>query len=120
MENHPINLVLRFFLELAGLVALGWWGWTQHAGFSRWAWTILLPVGAAILWGVFRVPNDPGKAPVAVPGWVRLLLEAAYFGSATACLYAAGARTWALVFGGVTLLHYVISYRRILWMLKQG
>jgi hypothetical protein len=119
MANHPLNLALRFSLELAALAGMGYWGWTQHAGLGRWAWTILLPLSAAALWGVFRVPNDPGKALVAVPGWARLLLEGLYFGGATWCLYAAGARSWGIIFAGVTVLHYAISYDRVGWMLKR-
>ena len=119
MDKHPINLGLRFLLELLALYALGRWGWTQHAGLARWAWMILLPLGAAAAWGVFRVPNDPGKALVPVPGWVRLALEAVYFGAAAGCLYASGQQTWALIFAGMTLLHYAISYRRVVWLLRQ-
>jgi len=119
MANNPINLLLRFVLELAGLWAFAYWGWTQHAGLARWPWTLGLPLLAAALWGTFRVPNDPGKAPVAVPGWVRLLLEAAFFGGAAWALYAAGREAWALVFGVIVLLHYAASYDRVWRLLKK-
>jgi len=119
MGSHPINLALRFFLELAGLFAMGYWGWTQHNGLSRWLWTLGLPLVFAVLWGSFRVNGDPGKAPVAVPGILRLLLEIAFFGAATWALYAANRPTWGLVFVLVTLAHYVISYDRIGWLLRQ-
>ena len=119
MSKNPLNLALRFALELLALFALGYWGWTQHAGLGRILWTVGLPLGAAILWGTFRVPNDPGKAPVAIPGWLRLLLEIAFFGSAGWALFASGQETWAYVFGGVVLLHYLVSYDRILWLTRQ-
>jgi hypothetical protein len=51
---------------------------------------ILIPLLAATAWGVFNVKGDPsrsGKAPVPVPGIVRLLLELAFFGSATLALF---------------------------------
>lgn len=112
MANHPLNLGLRFLLELAGLWALGYWGWTQHAGMARWLWALGLPLLAAALWGVFRVPNDPGAAPVAVPGAVRLLLEAAYFGAAVWALSAAGRPAWALALAVIVLLHYAASLDR--------
>jgi hypothetical protein len=118
MSNNPLNLTVRFFLELFGLFCLGYWGWTQHAGFARPLLAFGVPLIAAVLWGVFRVPGDPGDAPVAVPGFVRLLLEAAFFGSATWALFAAGRPTWGWVFGGVVLVHYIISYDRILRFLK--
>lgn len=120
MANNPINLTLRFILELVGLFALGYWGWTQHSGLYRWLLAIGVPLLAAVLWGTFRVPNDPGKAPVAVPGWVRLLLEAAYFTSAVLAFYASGKSTWALVFGLVVIVHYAVSYDRIIKFTTKG
>jgi hypothetical protein len=86
---------------------------------ARLLWTIGLPLVAAVLWGTFRVPDDPGKAPVPVPGLVRLLLEAVFFGAATWALYAAGLGFLSLTFGIIVLLHYVVSYDRIAWLLKQ-
>jgi hypothetical protein len=118
MANHPLNLALRFVLELAGLAAFAYWGWTQHAGLLRWALAVGAPLAAAALWGVFRVPGHPGPAPVAVPGAVRLLLEAAFFGGATWALYAAGRPAWAAVFGVVVLLHYAASYDYVLELLR--
>lgn len=118
MSNHPINLGLRFLLELVALFSLGFWGWTQHAGLQRYLWGFGLPLLAAILWGTFRVPNDPGKASVPVPGLVRLLLEALFFGGAVWGLYAAGRPDRALAFGAIILVHYVISYDRLRRLVK--
>jgi hypothetical protein len=118
MANNPINLALRFFLELAGLFALGYWGWTVHSGALRWLLAVGTPLAAATLWGTFRVPDDPGKAPVAVPGWVRLLLEAAYFTASVAAFYAAGKPAWGLVFAVVVVFHYAISYDRVIRLLN--
>jgi hypothetical protein len=119
MANNPINLAFRFLLELVGLFAFGYWGWTQHGGVARWGWTLGLPLAAAAAWGIFRVPGDPKEAVVAVPGFVRLLLEAVYFGLAIWAFYAAGQGTWGLVFGISVLIHYLVSYDRILWLIKQ-
>lgn len=119
MANNPINLALRFILELAGLFAMAYWGWTQHTGILRYLWTIGLPVAAAAIWGVFRVPNDPGKATVAIPGWLRLVLEVIYFGLATWAFYTAGQNSWGLIFAVIVIIHYAISYDRILWLIKQ-
>jgi hypothetical protein len=71
------------------------------------------------LWGVFAVPGDPsrsGRAPVPVPGAVRLLVEAAFFGAATAALVRDGA-TWAIAFAGIVVVHYALSYDRVAWLL---
>lgn len=119
MSNHPVNLTIRFLLELLALAAMAVWGWTQHAGALRFVWAIGLPLLAAVLWGVFRVDGDPNKAPVRVPGMVRLLLEALVFGGAVWSLYAAGRTTPASIFGLVVLVHYVVSYDRIRWLLER-
>jgi hypothetical protein len=119
MSSHPINLTVRFLLELAVLLAVGIWGWQQGAGWLSFALAVGLPVGAALVWGTFRVPNDPGPAPVAVPGLVRLVFELALFTFATWALYQVGFVTFAWIFGVVAAVHYLTSYDRILWLLKQ-
>lgn len=119
MAQNPLNLALRFVLELLALVAMGYWGWTTAAGATRYLLAIGVPLLAAAAWGTFRVPDDPGKAPVAVPCWLRLLLELTFFGFATWGLWAARATTAAWLFGGITLLHYILSYGRLAWLLQQ-
>jgi hypothetical protein len=98
---------------------LGYWGWTQHAGIYRWLLALGLPLLAAVLWGTFRVPDDPGRAPVAVPGIVRLLLELVFFASAAWALFASGQVFWASVFASLVIFHYLVSYQRIVWLLRQ-
>lgn len=122
MGSHPINLAVRFLLELAALAAIGYWGWSQHDGALRFVLAIGLPLLAAILWGTFAVPEDPsrsGKAPVPVPGIVRLVLELALFAFAAWALYDAGNATLALVLAAIVIIHYVLSYDRIAWLLRQ-
>jgi hypothetical protein len=119
MSQHPLNLALRFALELAMLAALGVWGWTQHVGMWRVVLAVGLPLVAAALWGVFRVPGDPGNAPVRVSGPLRLALEAALFVAATAALVAAERWTAAAIFGLLTVLHYLASYDRLAWLMRQ-
>lgn len=119
MANHPLNLGLRFFLEIIALICMGYWGWKTHTGVERWLWTIGLPVLAAAFWGVFRVPGDPGNAPIATAGMIRLLLEFVFFGIAVWALYAAGLRNGAYLLAAVVLIHYAISTDRIIWLLKQ-
>lgn len=96
---------------------MGYWGWTQHEGLSRLLWTIGLPLLMAVLWGTFRVPGDPGNAPVAVPGVVRLLVEALVFGTAVWALAAAGRSNAALILAVIITGHYLVSYDRVLWLL---
>jgi hypothetical protein len=94
MGQHPLNLALRFILEMLALVSIGYWGWTGATGVLRYLLVIGAPLVAAALWGTFRVPGDAsasGEARVPVPGWVRLLLELAMFACAAWGLYASGA-----------------------------
>jgi len=121
MSQNPLNLAVRFVLEISALVAMGYWGWVWGDGALRYLLGIGLPLLAAVLWGVFAVPGDrsrSGDAPIAVPGWVRLLLELALFGFAVWGLWDAGVTTVAWILGAVVLLHYGVSYDRILWLLK--
>lgn len=118
MANNPIVLALRFLLELFALFSLAYWGWTQHVGLIRIIWTIGLPSVAAVAWGTLRVPGHPGAAPVPVPGIVRLLLEAAIFGGAIWALYAAGRENWALIYGIIVLVHYLLSYDYVVELLR--
>jgi hypothetical protein len=121
MSQNPLNLGLRFLLELASLFAFGYWGWTQHDGALRFILVIGIPLLAAAIWGTFRVPADAsanGKAPVPIPGWLRLLIEIIFFSSAVWCLLHANAITAGWLLGGLILFHYIISYDRIGWLLK--
>ncbi len=119
MNAHPVNLAVRFLLELAALGIFAAWGWQQSQGWQRWMLAIGLPFAAATIWGIFRVPNDPGPATVAVPGLVRLLTEAVFFGLAVWALHDLKAEKWSWAMLAILLIHYAVSYDRIIWMLKQ-
>lgn len=122
MGSHPLNLALRFGLELAALTSVGVFGWSRFEGPLRWVAVIGLPLVFATLWGVFAVPDDPsrsGAAPVPVPGAVRLALELALFGGAALALHTAGHARLAVVLGAVVLVHYAVSWDRIGWLLSR-
>lgn len=122
MGSHPINLALRFVLEIIMFVAMALWGWRQGDGFLRFVFALGVPLIAAILWGTFAVPGDPsrsGKSPVRTPGIIRLLLELALFGFATWAIYDMGYVTVSVVYGALVLIHYGLSYDRILWLVNQ-
>jgi len=117
-SNHPINLALRFLLELAALAAYAVWGWNTGEGILRYLLAIGLPLVLAAIWGTFRVPGDPGKAPVPVPGLIRLIYEALYFGGAAWCLFALNSQPWAGIFTSLTVVHYLTSLDRVIKLLK--
>ncbi len=122
MGSHPINLAVRFLLELAALAALAVWGWKQGEAVWRTPLAVGIPVLFAIIWGTFAVPDDPsrsGKAPVAVPGALRLFLELLIFGLGTWALYDLGYLRLSWIMGVLVGIHYLVSYDRILWLLSR-
>jgi len=122
MSQNPLNLTIRFALEIFALVALGAWAKAQFQGALGFILMILIPLLAATAWGIFNVKGDPsrsGKAPVPVPGIIRLLLEMVYFGAATWALFTLSP-TYGWIFGSVALAHYILSYDRIIWLLRQS
>jgi hypothetical protein len=82
-----LNLGLRFVLEIAMLVALGWTGaeLSSSLPFSI-ALAVLLPLVAAGTWGALVAP----KAPRRLPDPARLLVELVLFGAAAAGLVHSG------------------------------
>lgn len=119
MSHNPLVLTLWFLLELAAVGSAAYWGWTQHDGILRLLLAIGVPLVLAVLWGTFRVDDGPKKAPVAIPGFLRLLLELAVFGTGVVLLYAAHQTNAALIFGGLVVLLYVMSYDRVIWLLTE-
>lgn len=121
MSNNPINLAARFILEMGALFSLGYWGWSIETGVLRFVLAFLIPALAAAMWGLFRVPGDAshsGDAPIRVPGFIRLMIEALLFSSATWAFYNLGHVQVALIFGLVVIVHYLLSWDRILWLLR--
>ncbi len=122
MGSHPINLALRFLLELAALFSAGMWGWNQSNEWPKYFLALGIPVILAAMWGIFAVPGDPsrsGSAPIITPGIVRLCLELTIFGFATWSLYDLGWNRVGLILGIVVVLHYAASYDRLMWLLNK-
>ena len=98
----PINMVLRFVLELCALAGLGYWGFTTGSGtLGKVVLGLGAPILAAVLWGMFVAPK--AVRPLHDPA--KLLVELLVFGGAAAGLYAAGQPVWA----GVLLAVYGIN-----------
>ena len=120
MGSHPINLIIRFLLELTALSAIGIWGWKQNDGWLKFVLAIGIPIIVAAIWGTFAVPDDPsrsGAAPIVVPGIVRLSIELAIFVFATWVLHDLGSSRLSWILGIVVAIHYIFSYDRIIWLL---
>ncbi len=118
MKKNNAGLGLHFLLEIGAMAALVHWGFNAS---QNTALRVLLglgvPLAAAVLWGVFRVPNDPGPAPVAIPGPLRLLLELVILGGAAAALYFSGETPLSLVFVTAIIIDYFMMSNRIRSML---
>lgn len=122
MSKHPLNLALRFILEVAALISFGIWGYGISDSPTRIVTAILFPVLFALIWGIFAVRNDPsrsGKTVVPTPGIIRLILELALFGSAVWMLLDMQYTMVTLIFGIAVGGHYILSYDRIIWLFKQ-
>ena len=122
MGTHPANLVVRFLLELSALVIMGYWGWHRRDDGFQILVALAIPLVAAVLWGTFAVPNDPtrsGSAPVPIPGGLRLALEVGFFAFAAWALYDLRFARTTVVFGTAVVLHYLLSYDRIRWLVGQ-
>ncbi len=121
MGSHPINLAIRFLLELSAIVSAGMWGWRQSDSWLRYLLAIGMPLILGVIWGTFAVPDDPsrsGNAPVVTPGVIRLVIELGFFAFATWALYDMGFNKASMVFGITVVLHYLVSYDRIKWLMS--
>ena len=121
MGSHPINLAIRFILELSALVSAGMWGWRQSDSWLRYIFGIGIPIILGIIWGTFAVPDDPsrsGNAPVVTPGIIRLVIELGFFAFATWALYDMGFTKVGLAFAIIIILHYLVSCDRIKWLIE--
>ena len=59
MGSHPVNLMIRFLLELMALLSVGYWGWKSYEGAFQYVFGLGLPILMTIVWGTFAVPDDP-------------------------------------------------------------
>ncbi|AZO57571.1 MAG: DUF2568 domain-containing protein [Mesorhizobium sp.] len=122
MGNAWWNLTLRFLLELAALLGLGMAGWSLSDGAWRWVLAIALPLAAAAAWGTFAVLNDPsrsGRAPVPVPGAVRLALEFVVLFGGAAGFHLAGHAATGIIMAVLIVISYAFSLDRLAWLVRQ-
>lgn len=122
MGSNPINLALRFLLEIVGLIALGNFGWHFGSGLGRYSFAIGIPLVAAIIWGTFAVIGDPsrsGNAVVVISGMFRLVIELVFFAAATWSMVFVDATTYGIMYGLAVFVHYIASYDRVLWLLRR-
>lgn len=122
LGSHPINLAVRFILEVAMLVALSIWGYRIAAEGQHIWWAVIFPILAMGLWVTFATRDDPsrsGKTVVQTPGTLRLALEWTLFCCAIWACYDLERPQLATIFLAVTALHYLLSLDRLVWLLRQ-
>jgi hypothetical protein len=96
------NPGLRFVLELALLVGVGWWG--GHV--VGWWAAVLVPLAAAVIWGSLLSP----KARWTIPPAARLVLELALFGLAAAGYDGAGHPWIAVGFAAAVAVSEILTW----------
>lgn len=104
---ESINLGIRFFVEVAALFALGWWGWQRgRTQMQQYVLAAIAPLVGAALWGMFvasNAPVDPGTI-------VRVGLQVLIFGAAVFALIATGLQRLGLAFGIIALVNGILLY----------
>lgn len=111
-------MFIRFALELTAQLAMANWGYDV----AGWPLAIALPVVASVLWGTFAVVGDPsrsGRAPVPVPGWVRLAIELLVFIGGAAALAGLHLWPWFGFYVAAVVLHHAQTIPRIRWLLTR-
>ena len=97
------------------------WAWKQGDGNLRYLFAVGLPVLLAAVWGIFNVSDDPsrsGAAPVVTPGSIRLFIELAFFAFAVWVQYDMGNKKVSFTMMILVILHYMVSYDRIKWLME--
>ena len=121
MKFNTINLAVRFLLELAALISIAVWSWELTNSWTRFLIAPCIIITIAAIWAIFTVPNDgsrSGKSLIATPGILRLIIELLMFAFAVWTLYDMKSETLSVVLGSIILLHYLVSYKRIIWLLS--
>ncbi len=101
------NLALAFFLELAVLAALGYWGFSTGQGtLARIGLGIGIPAVAVVVWALFGSPQAAWR----LQGPWFLILRVVFFGSAAVALFAASQRVLGVVFALVFVVNLALIY----------
>lgn len=101
-----LNLVLRFALEVSGVVAVTYWAYQASDGPFRW----MLAIGAAaVVIGLWAFLIAPG-ASNPIPAQARIGLGSVVLLGAAAAIYAAGLELPAAVFAGLIVVNTLLLF----------
>lgn len=118
-----VMLAVRFVLELIAFGSIGVAVWTLgDGGIFGGVLAAIAVVTAAAAWGTLAVPDDPTrnpKAAIAVPGWLRLVIELSIFGLAAWSLWVYVSRAASETFLTAIGIMMLVGWDRIWWMLRR-
>jgi hypothetical protein len=118
--RRRLDGTMRSLLVVATIAAYGYWGWAAHDGWTRLVWSVGSMIVAATVWDSLRVRGDGATPTVAVPGWARLMVEAAYFTGAVTSVAAAGLPVLGFIYLLLIGIHYASTHERLIWLLHEG
>ena len=102
-----INLGLSFLLELAMLVAYGYWGFnTGDSTLVHWILGLGVPLVAIIIWSIYNAPMSKRR----LPRTPRTILEVVMFSLGALALAVAGQTTWAIIFAVLIVVNQIFLY----------
>ncbi|MGF1626378.1 MAG: YrdB family protein [Alphaproteobacteria bacterium] len=123
LAYHPVNLGLRFVLEIWTVAAFGVLPWERLEAWWKWPLVVLCPLLVMLVWGAFAVPGDRTRSgrpvPVATDGRIRLALELGLLTAGAAATWATGREAVAGLFAALIVVHYAVSYDRVRWLVRQ-
>jgi hypothetical protein len=98
------NLALKFGVELAAIVSLGYWGASLGGSLLPVVMMVLAPAAMIALWGRFAAPRARRRLPrrTRIPFELTLLLLAA------GALLAAGEGAWAAILAAAVVVNALL------------
>lgn len=106
--HEIIHQALAFSLEIAMVVAIGYWGFQQGGKSTLLKYTLMiaLPIVVMVLWGIFAAPKSHYRLDIPL----RLLFAGALFALTTLSLFKTGNGTQAFIFGSFAFISLLMSY----------
>lgn len=104
---QTMNIGLRFLLEIATLISIGYWGFKVGSGtFLKLLIGFGAPLFIAILWGLFASP----KAQYKLHGIQHFAFEFGIFFVGVLALYASGKSKLAIILGVIIVINRILMF----------
>lgn len=97
----PLNLGLKFLLEIAGLAAFAYWGASTGEMPVSLLLAIATPAAAAVAWAIYAAPKSKWRLPLPP----RIRFELTFFTAAMLALLAADVPTAAAILSALVILN---------------